>query len=129
MESGCIAYGADGRRCGAPAVLVDEQRGGLVCYDHAPEAAALRHIRQRTVRRAMGHPDRFLAAALAEFTDDWLAAALGCPVGRVWRLRLCGWPRADQWGADIARMATALDALLRWVLADRGRAPDAPRPR
>ena len=31
------------------------------------------------IRYAIGHPDRYLAAALAELTDEWLAAELGCP--------------------------------------------------
>ena len=106
MRSPCIAYRADGRVCDAPGVVVDEQRGGLVCYAHAPDATLLR----RAVRRAIGHPDRFLAAALAELPDDWLAAELGCPVGRVWRLRLAGYPRADRWDQDVAALATVLNA-------------------
>ncbi len=35
----CIAYRDDGRICGAPAMVVDVQRGGMVCRKHAPTAA------------------------------------------------------------------------------------------
>ena len=126
MVSRCIAYRADGRGCDAPGVVVDDQRGGLVCYDHAPLDRLLGHA----IRRAMGTPDRYLAAALAELTDEWLAAELGCPVGRVWRLRLAGYPCADRWDQDVMAMATALDAdagrlgaLLRQLA--RGRLPRA----
>ena len=126
MGSGCIAYLPDGRRCDALGVIVDAHRGGLVCYDHAPPAAALRHIRHHAIRRAIGHPDRYLAAALAELTDEWLAAELSCPVERVWRLRLCGWPQADQWDQDIMRRSTTVggdvarvDALLRQLTPGR----------
>jgi hypothetical protein len=31
----CIAYQDDGRRCRAPASILDHHRGGLVCLDHA----------------------------------------------------------------------------------------------
>ena len=110
MGSGCIAYLPDGQRCDAVGVIVDAHRGGLVCEQHATPGAVRRHIRHHAIRHAMGAPDRFLAAALAELPDDWLAAELGCPVGRVWRLRLAGYPRADRWAQDVAAMATALDA-------------------
>ena len=62
MGSGCIVHLPDGRRCDAPGVVVDDQRGGLVCYDHAPLDQLVAH----TIRRAMGAPERHLAAALAE---------------------------------------------------------------
>lgn len=32
----CIAYLNDGRICGAPACVLDLQRGGMVCWAHAP---------------------------------------------------------------------------------------------
>ena len=101
---------ADGRACGAASAVFDPDQGGVVCADHAPLDLLLRHA----IRRAMRRPDRYLAAALAELTDEWVAAELGCPPGRVWRLRLCGWPRTDRWAEDVAAMATTLDA-------DRGR--------
>ena len=39
---------------------------------------------------------------------------LGCPASVVYRLRLCGWPRADRWDADVQMIADTLDT-------DRGR--------
>ena len=45
---------------------------------------------RRIIRRAMLRPASFLAAALAEETDESLAAALGCPESEVWRLRVMG---------------------------------------
>jgi hypothetical protein len=38
--SACIAYQDDGRLCRAPAAILDHQRGGLVCLQHAPEDVA-----------------------------------------------------------------------------------------
>jgi hypothetical protein len=40
MTGWCIAYREDGRVCCEPATIVDHQRKGLVCADHAPAAAA-----------------------------------------------------------------------------------------
>ena len=34
----CIAYREDGRICGRPATVIDQQRGGMVCQEHAPPA-------------------------------------------------------------------------------------------
>ena len=86
---GCIARAGDGRPCGAPGILVDGQRGGMVCAAHAPQTPLLRF----SIRRAMSYPDTFLAAALAELTDEALAAALGCAPSVVWQLRLARQPR------------------------------------
>lgn len=36
----CIAYREDGRLCGAPAVILDQQRGGMVCRLHQPDRPA-----------------------------------------------------------------------------------------
>ena len=36
----CIAHHPDGRRCRAPASVLDCQRGGPVCRDHVPLAIA-----------------------------------------------------------------------------------------
>jgi hypothetical protein len=33
--NGCIAYREDGCLCRGPASILDHQRGGLVCLDHA----------------------------------------------------------------------------------------------
>jgi hypothetical protein len=95
-------------------VVIDEARGGWVCYVHAlpgpQEAEAIR----ATIRQAITHPDRFLATVLAEETDTSLAAQLSCPTRVIYRLRLCGWPRADRWEHDIALIADTMGA-------DRGR--------
>ena len=32
----CVAYCDDGTICGKPALIVDPQRGGMVCKAHAP---------------------------------------------------------------------------------------------
>ena len=106
MVSRCIVNRADGRACTAQGAVFDPLLGGLVCYAHAPAAVMLRHA----LRRAIGRPETYLAAALAELTDEWLAAELGCPEERVWRLRMCGYPRADRWAQDVASMATVLNA-------------------
>jgi hypothetical protein len=53
-------------------------------------------------------PDTFLAAALAELTDEALAAALGCAPAVVWQLRLARHPRPRDWDADVARLAGAV---------------------
>lgn len=36
MNARCIAYREDGRLCGAPATVLDLQRGGMVCAAHSP---------------------------------------------------------------------------------------------
>jgi hypothetical protein len=80
-------------------------------------------LRAHTLRRAMRHPKVFLAAALAELPDDDLAAAIGASPARVWRLRLAGYPRADQWERDIRRLADLVggdDRLLEKLLASVG---------
>jgi hypothetical protein len=87
---------------------MDERRGGWVCYVHAPAGPLQRRALRATIRNAMARPDHYLAAALAEETDESLAALLGCPVDWVWRLRLAGWPRADHWHEDVQTMATAI---------------------
>ena len=38
--STCIAYREDGRICGAPAPILDPQRGGMVCRLHQPDLPA-----------------------------------------------------------------------------------------
>jgi hypothetical protein len=71
-------------------------------------SAALDHLAARVATDPL-----FLASALAEYArseelnDAGLAAALGCPVGELTRLRLCGAPRSDpeQFRADVAAIA------------------------
>ena len=104
MAARCIGTAEDGRVCGSPGVLLDEQRGGLVCAQHAAEGRLV----HQALRRAIQQPDRYLAAALAEQLDEDLAAELGCPVSMVWRLRLAGWPRVDRWHADLATIAAVV---------------------
>jgi hypothetical protein len=77
-------------------------------------------LRRYAIRHAMCRPHRFLAAHLAEFTDEVLATLLACPTGEVWRLRLAHRPRPDLWDTQVADIAAtiganakALDSLLR----------------
>lgn len=35
----CVAYQPDGQMCGRRAVVMDMQRGGMVCSEHAPPAS------------------------------------------------------------------------------------------
>ena len=37
MQVKCIAYKDDGTICGKPATVLDPQRGGMVCKEHAPK--------------------------------------------------------------------------------------------
>ncbi len=109
MAGRYIVFLADGRRCAAEGAVIDEQQGGWVCYAHAPAGPLQRRALKATIRKAIARPDRYLAAALAEETDDSLAAVLGCSTRWVWRLRLAGWPRADRWDQDIQAMAAAIE--------------------
>lgn len=68
-------------------------------------------LRAHTIRRAMLQPDRYLAAALAEWPDEDLAYATGALPGQVWQLRLCGYPRSDRWAEDLQAMADLVDAV------------------
>ena len=89
-------------------------------FKDAPE------LRQHTLRRAMLRPDRYLAAALAEWPDADLAYATRADLATVWKLRLCGYPRADRWRQDTAQLAAAVGAdvgLLRTVLRALGVRP------
>lgn len=69
-------------------------------------------LRAHTLRRAMLRPDRYLAAALAEWPDEDLAYATRADLATVWKLRLCGYPRADRWPAETAQLAAQLAALV-----------------
>jgi hypothetical protein len=83
-------------------------------------------LRRRAVVRAQLHPDRLLAAALAEYPDEDLAAAIGAPSASCWRLRLMGFPRDTHWADDVQRMAEAVEAdprLLGRLLVERGVRP------
>jgi hypothetical protein len=83
-------------------------------------------IRARLLRHAMLRPEAFLAAALAEIPDEDLAAAIGADHAKVWRLRICGYPKAAQWTVDVQRMAALVggDAtLLERLLAEVGVRP------
>ncbi|HEY7059831.1 MAG TPA: hypothetical protein VII06_00015 [Chloroflexota bacterium] len=91
----CCARRYGGEPCRRLGVVIDEARGGWVYYLHAPPGPQQQEAIRATLRQAMAHPDRYLAAALAEWADDYLAAEPGCPASVVYRLRLCGWPRAD----------------------------------
>ena len=83
----------------------------MLADDAAPRAHSL--------RRAMLQPDRYLAAALAEWPDDHLADAMQADPGKIRRLRLSGPPRPSHWHRDTRRLAALVDAdpgLLRIVL-------------
>jgi hypothetical protein len=41
MRVACIAYREDGRLCARPASILDPQRGGMVCAEHAPQPARI----------------------------------------------------------------------------------------
>lgn len=101
---GCVARDDAGRACGLPGIVLDAGRGGVVCAAHAPRTPLLRY----SIRRAMSYPDAFLAAALAELTDEALAATLGCAPAVVWQLRLARQPRPSDWDGDVARLAGAV---------------------
>lgn len=101
---GCIAGDAAGGSCGRPGIVVDAARGGMVCAAHAPQTPLLRY----SIRRAMGYPATFLAAALAELTDEAIASALGCAPGAVWPLRLARWPGPAGGDAEVAHLAATV---------------------
>jgi hypothetical protein len=83
-------------------------------------------LRAHTLRRAMLRPDRYLAAALAEWPDEDLAYAMRADPGKVWHLRLGSYPRADRWHANTQQLADLVDAdvgLLRIMLRTLGVRP------
>jgi hypothetical protein len=110
MPGRCCAIWPTGVRCDGLAVVDDPALAGYVCYRHAPEGPRQQEAIRATIRHAMTRPDRYLAAALAEETDESLAAAVGCSPAQAWRLRLMGWPRESQRDADVRLMAEALGA-------------------
>jgi hypothetical protein len=110
MRDRCCARWPTGEPCDGVAVAHDPARPGTVCYKHAPPGPEQQEAIRVTIRQAMTRPDRYLAAVLAEETDESLAAQVGCSTAWVWRLRLMGWPRTDRWAADIELMAEALGA-------------------
>ena len=110
MDARCCATWPNGRRCESAGVVYDAVRGGSVCLTHAPPGRLQRQAQRIAIRRAMLQPDRFLAATLAELTDEAVAISVGCLPGEVWALRLAGWPRADKWQQDVLNMARAIGA-------------------
>ena len=83
-------------------------------------------LRAHTIRLAMLRPDRYLAAALAEWPDEDLAYATRADLTVVWQLRLCGYPRADRWHSETAQLARLVGAdvgLLRTLLRALGVRP------
>jgi hypothetical protein len=83
-------------------------------------------VRAYTIRRAMLRPDRYLAAALAEWPDEDLAYAMRADRATVWRLRLAGYPRVDRWARDTRALAALVGAdvgLLRTTLRALGVRP------
>ena len=91
-----------------------------------PDLADNPALPARTLRRAMLRPDRYLAAALAEWPDEDLAYATRADPRQVWRLRLCGYPRRDRWQQDMQQLARLVGAdvgLLRTMLQVLGVRP------
>jgi hypothetical protein len=87
---------------------------------------AYQALRAHTIRRAMTRPDRYLAAALAEWPDEDLAYATRADPAAVWQLRLCGYPQSDRWHAETAQLAALVCAdvgLLRTLLRQLGVRP------
>jgi hypothetical protein len=66
-------------------------------------------LRAQAIRHAMRQPKSYLAAALAEWTDEALAAELGADPHQMWQLRLASYPRADQANLTIQAYAALLD--------------------
>jgi hypothetical protein len=84
------------------------------------------HLRARTIRQAMLCPDRYRAAAVAEWSDEDLAYATRAELTVVRQLRLCGYPQADRWHAEMAQLARLVGAdvgLLRTLLRALGVRP------
>ena len=66
-------------------------------------------LRAPALRHAMRQPDSYLAAALAEWTDEALAAELGPDPRQMWQLRVASYPRGAQWDVTIQAYAALLD--------------------
>jgi hypothetical protein len=114
----CLAVLPSGDMC-----LADAIPGLHYCPDHASIRGLDPALIARAVRLAMTRPDRYLAAPLAEWPDDDLAAAIGADPARVWLLRLAGWPGLEHWAADLdqlAALASADSNLLGAFLQERG---------
>ena len=105
VSSKCLALLDTGAVCAAATVP-----GLRYCEAHARIFGADRTRLGHALRRAMLRPDRYLAAALAEWPDEDLAAETGADPGKVWQLRLCGWPRNSAWAADVRQLAALVDA-------------------
>ncbi len=56
MTERCCAVWPTGERCDGLAVVDDPERGGYVCYHHAPAGARQAEAIRATIRRAMTHP-------------------------------------------------------------------------
>jgi hypothetical protein len=110
MSDRCCAVWPSGERCRRLGAVVDEARGGWVCHVRALPGPIQQEALRVALRRAMLHPERYLAAALAEWTDEVVAAELACAPAVLWRLRLMGWPQTDRWVTDVQLMADALGA-------------------
>jgi hypothetical protein len=66
-------------------------------------------LRAKLLRCMMLRPRNFLAAALAEWPDEDLAALIDANPHTVWRLRIRGWPRHSNWAADVRQLAALVD--------------------
>jgi hypothetical protein len=114
----CLALLPGGDVC-----LADAITGLHYCRDHASIRGLNRALITKAVRRAMCNSDRYLAATLAEWPDEDLAAAIAADPARIWLLRLAGWPRLEHWAADLDKLAAVASAdayLLGAFLQERG---------
>jgi hypothetical protein len=103
--SRCLALLPSGEVC-----LADAVPGLRYCREHVSVRGMDRARLGQAIRQAMRAPDRYLAAVLAEWPDEDLAAELGADRHLIWQLRLCGYPRAERWAADVVDLALLVDA-------------------
>jgi hypothetical protein len=93
-----------------------------------PDDTARQQATRRALRAAMQQPDRYLAALLAEETDETLAAAVGGRPDLIWKLRLVMYPRPAYWDHDVHELAAAIHGdpeLLDGYLRGLGLGPQA----
>jgi hypothetical protein len=91
--------------------------GGQLGEEYPAVPADDSAVRARALRRAMRQPDRYLAAALAEWTDEALATELGADPHRMWQLRLASYPRADPRSLTIQAYAALLETTVEQLTA------------
>lgn len=103
--SRCLALLPSGEVC-----LADAVPGLRYCREHVSVRGMDRARLGQAIRQAMRAPDRYLAAVLAEWPDEDLSVEIGADRHLIWQLRLCGYPRAERWAADLVDLALLVDA-------------------